>query len=145
MAWYREPRRHALSAKGVKTAINNKPSIGKCQFCGKPTRDLYCSYKCKDEDDAKSAATETENYNVSLSDDGTLDTVIIVNGQELRYDQEFASQFRNKKTGDFTKKGWEELKKIAIEDYEDIYSPTTKIPSLSRNSGLGFEPDYPSE
>lgn len=29
MTWYREPRRHALSAKGVKTATKGKPFIEK--------------------------------------------------------------------------------------------------------------------
>lgn len=54
---------------------------------------------------------------VRLIDDGSLDTVVSVNGKEIRYDQEFASQFRNKRTGGITLKGWKELEKQAKEDY----------------------------
>jgi len=55
---------------------------------------------------------------VRLIDDGSLDTVVSVNGKEIRYDQEFAAQFRNKKTGGLTEKGWRLLKKQAIDDAE---------------------------
>ena len=57
-------------------------------------------------------------YDVKLIDDGSLDTVVEVNGKQIRYDTEFGSQFRNKKTGGITKKGWEELKEQAIKDFE---------------------------
>ena len=53
---------------------------------------------------------------VTLEDDGSLDTVISVNGKTIRYDPEYASQFRNKRTGAITEKGWGELKAQAIED-----------------------------
>lgn len=53
---------------------------------------------------------------IGLVDDGTLDTVVSVNGTELRYSQDFASEFRDD-TGGFTRQGWKELREIAIEDY----------------------------
>lgn len=53
---------------------------------------------------------------IGLVDDGTLDTVVSVNGTELRYSQEFAADFRDE-TGAITRRGWLELREIAIEDY----------------------------
>jgi hypothetical protein len=89
--------------------------------------------------DAKLWAGETKDfvsksdfakkYDVSLGDDGSLDTIIYVNGKEIRYDTEFASQFRNHKTGAITEKGWKELKKQAISDFEstDYAKDTYKL------------------
>ena len=64
---------------------------------------------------------DTEINSVSLGDDGSLDTIVYVNGKEMRYETEFASQFRNKK-GEITNKGWKELKKQAIDDYKNDIS-----------------------
>lgn len=54
-------------------------------------------------------------HEVYLCDDGTLDTVISVDGQEHRFDGEYASQYRNK-NGIMTKKG---LKELALEVLND--------------------------
>ena len=35
-------------------------STPKCINCGRPTNALYCSYKCKDEDDMKQAIREAQ-------------------------------------------------------------------------------------
>jgi hypothetical protein len=63
-----------------------------------------------------------ENHECFLGDDGTLDTVIIVDGKEYRFDTEFASQYRTK-SGKMTKKGFVELcnivfGEIAMFDYD---------------------------
>jgi hypothetical protein len=58
---------------------------------------------------------------VQLIDDGSLDTVVSVNGEEIRYDQEFGSQFRDRKTGGITRSGWKKLKEQAIEDYDNMF------------------------
>jgi hypothetical protein len=65
------------------------------------------------------------SHDVTLVDDGSLDTVVSVDGTEMRYDQEFAEQFRNKKTGAITEKGWKELEKQAIDDYEEMKAEST--------------------
>lgn len=51
-------------------------------------------------------------YTVYLCDEGTLDTVIEVNGHRHYFDNEYASECRNKTTGEMTKKG---LRELAIE------------------------------
>lgn len=56
-------------------------------------------------------------YQVFLVDDGTLDTVISINGHEVRYDQEYASSFRDRH-GTMKKSG---LKKLALEALEEDY------------------------
>lgn len=53
-------------------------------------------------------------HNVKLCDDGSLDTVIEVDGKEHRFSTEFASQYR-KKDGSMTIKGLFELAKEVIE------------------------------
>jgi hypothetical protein len=71
-----------------------------------------------------------KKLNVYLEDDGTLDTVVSVNGQTFRFDTEYATQFRNKK-GEITKSGWKNLKKEAIDTYEmerDYPSNGGKLP-----------------
>ena len=54
-----------------------------------------------------------KEYDVRLLDDGTLDTVISVNGQECRYSQEFASIYRDS-DGVMTKQGLMDLAIDAI-------------------------------
>jgi len=53
-------------------------------------------------------------HSVYLCDDGTLDTMISVDGVYHRFDAEYASQYRNKK-GIMTSKG---LKELAIQCIE---------------------------
>ena len=53
-------------------------------------------------------------HEVYLCDDGTLDTVISIDGKETRFDGEYAAEFRNK-SGDMTKSG---LRTLAIECLE---------------------------
>jgi hypothetical protein len=62
---------------------------------------------------------KSPKYDVQLGDDGTLDTLVYVNGKPIRFDMEFASMFRNKKTGAITERGWRQLKKEAIDAYEN--------------------------
>ena len=52
-----------------------------------------------------------KRHNVYLCDDGTMDTVIEVDGKEHRFDCEYASEFR-KKDGKMTERG---LRALAIE------------------------------
>jgi hypothetical protein len=59
-----------------------------------------------------------KKYDVYLGDDGSLDTIVSVEGHDIRFDSEYASQFRNKK-GEMTKAGWKRLKQAAIDAYED--------------------------
>ena len=61
---------------------------------------------------------QIDNHECYLVDDGTLDTVISVNGIEFHYDTEFASQFRDE-TGAMTEIGFKNLCEIAIDDYEE--------------------------
>jgi hypothetical protein len=49
-----------------------------------------------------------KEYDVQLLDDGTLDTVISVNGQECRYSQEFAYFYRDS-SGAMTEEGLMDL------------------------------------
>lgn len=64
------------------------------------------------------------NYNVTLENDGSLDTVVCVNGYQLRYSQEDAEQWRDEETGAITDEGWEALRELAIEDYIQDHSET---------------------
>ena len=52
--------------------------------------------------------SKKERYKVYLIDDGTLDTVIEINGKEFRFDSEYADVYRNEK-GEMTEKGLKEL------------------------------------
>ena len=61
---------------------------------------------------------EKTQFECYLIDDGTLDTVIEVDGIEHRFDGEFANQYRDK-NGTMTKKGFIELCKECIEEYEE--------------------------
>ncbi len=54
-----------------------------------------------------------------LIDDGTLDTVIGTPLGELRYDTEFACDWRDKKTGELDLDRF--VKEIVEYDYEDLY------------------------
>jgi hypothetical protein len=66
--------------------------------------------------------TDGKKYECYLGDDGTLDTVIIVNGHEFRFDAEYAAYFRNSH-GAMTKKGFKELCHECIDDlwqYEEV-------------------------
>jgi len=63
--------------------------------------------------------TLTDNYDCYLVDDGTLDTVISVDGNNVRFDAEYASQYRTT-SGKLTENGFIELAREAIEHHEDI-------------------------
>ena len=56
-------------------------------------------------------------YDVCLEDDGTLDTVLSVNGNEIRFSTEYASEFRDE-SGIMTTDGLNELAHEAIDVYE---------------------------
>ena len=57
-------------------------------------------------------------HNAYLSDDGTLDTVIEVDGQEFRFDGEYASTYR-RRDGSMTEKG---VRELARECFGDIHA-----------------------
>lgn len=64
---------------------------------------------------------EYGQFDVSLGDDGTLDTVICVEhelygNQEIRYSQEFAADYRND-DGSMTDDGFVELAYDAVDAY----------------------------
>ncbi len=56
-------------------------------------------------------------YECYLEDDGTLDTVVSVNGREFRYDCEFAADYRDD-DGVMTDDGFYQLACDAIDAYE---------------------------
>jgi len=58
-----------------------------------------------------------QDYEVQLLDDGTLDTVIEVDGIEHRFSGEFAAHWRDE-TGALSEEGLKELAANAIEDDE---------------------------
>ena len=58
---------------------------------------------------------EDRVYDVYLEDDGSLDTVISVNGREIRFSQEHAVDYRDE-SGSMTKHGLRELGIEAIEE-----------------------------
>jgi len=60
-------------------------------------------------------------YECSLVDDGTLDTVIEIDGTEHRFDGDYTSFYRDK-NGAMTEKGFIELCKKCIEDYEEHWN-----------------------
>lgn len=74
--------------------------------------------------ESKKAITEKivefdgEKFDVYLEDDGTMDTVISINGKEFRFDAEFASMFRDPDTGAMTEEGLEELALDALSTME---------------------------
>lgn len=55
---------------------------------------------------------------VILEDDGTLDTVVSINGCWHRYDMEFTAEYRNER-GMFTRQGWIDFSEIVQEDHQD--------------------------
>ena len=59
------------------------------------------------------------NYEVRLIDDGTLDTIISVNGKQFRYSQDFAGEYRDATSGALGEDGFFALADIAIADYEE--------------------------
>lgn len=66
-------------------------------------------------------------FEVSLVDDGTMDTVIDINGREFRFDSEFASYWRDEETGELSDEGLEELALDALstmepEEYQELLS-----------------------
>lgn len=68
---------------------------------------------------------EYGQFDVSLGDDGTLDTVIVVNhelygNQEIRYSTEFAAHYRDD-TGAMTEDGFVELAEDAVDAYCQQY------------------------
>ena len=62
------------------------------------------------------------HHEVLLVDDGTLDTVISVDGEQYRYDAEYAAMFRDG-DGTLTEEGFIELAKESIEVHELIRDP----------------------
>jgi len=60
-----------------------------------------------------------DRFEVELVDDGTLDTVIAINGQEYRFDQDFASMWRDEATGELSKDGLTELALDALSNMEE--------------------------
>jgi len=119
--WFNESKRHSLASKGIKTpqkiqivdkyVSGKKLSRSESAILGNLHNKAFGKKMCHSE--------SKKEYNVYLEDDGTLDTVVSVNGKDIRFDTEFASQFRNRK-GEITKKGWEQLKEEAINAYEDM-------------------------
>ena len=65
------------------------------------------------------------NHEVLLEDDGTLDTVISVDGEQYRYDTEYAAMFRDG-DGTLTEKGFIKLAKETIEAHEFETDPAWK-------------------
>lgn len=55
-------------------------------------------------------------HEVRLCDDGTLDTVVSVDGQETRFNQEYTAEMRNPKTGELPLKSLIELAEEVLED-----------------------------
>ena len=60
--------------------------------------------------------TTGKEYDCYLGDDGTLDTVIIVNGREVTFGQEWAGPYRDPDTGELTTEGFVELCQDCFED-----------------------------
>ena len=56
-----------------------------------------------------------ENHEIYLCDDGTMDTVISIDGEEHRFDGEYASQFRDTE-GNMTENGLKELAEEILDD-----------------------------
>ena len=91
-------------------------------------------------------------HEVYLVDDGTMDTVISVDGEQHRFDGEYASQFRNKQTGAMTAKGLRALAMEVIDGMDD--SPQSEagdktspdmyshMGGMCRGDDLGESPDY---
>jgi len=61
--------------------------------------------------------TGNKKYKCGLVDDGSLDTIVEIDGIEHRYSGEFASNYRND-DGSLTDEGFKELCEIAINDDE---------------------------
>jgi hypothetical protein len=54
-------------------------------------------------------------WDVYLEDDGTLDTVISIDGTRIRFDMESAAEYRDEDTGEMTAKGLRALAVSAID------------------------------
>ena len=59
-------------------------------------------------------------HEVGLGDDGTMDTVIEVDGREFRFDGEYASSYR-RRDGSMTERG---VRELARECLEDVHTET---------------------
>lgn len=59
-----------------------------------------------------------QTFNVFLVDEGTLDTVLKIEGTDFvqRFDHEYASSFRDE-SGDLTDEGFKELAEETVNDY----------------------------
>lgn len=78
-------------------------------------------------------------HSVFLMDDGTLDTVIKVDGKAFRYDADFASHYR-KSNGEMTREGLRALANDAIsgmDDNDDDNSAQLEADIRYRQSVLG--------
>lgn len=60
-------------------------------------------------------------HEVKLVDDGTLDTVVNVDGVEMRYDQEYVADFRDPELGSLTDEGFDALMEQAVNDFIDRF------------------------
>lgn len=58
-----------------------------------------------------------EGHRVRLIDDGTLDTVLSVDGCQHRYSQDFAEEFRDPCDGHMTEDGFFALAETAIDEH----------------------------
>jgi hypothetical protein len=58
-----------------------------------------------------------DGYECFLCDDGTLDTVISIDGEEIRFSQDYAANFRDS-DGVMTDEGFKELCREEIEQME---------------------------
>jgi len=88
-----------------------------------------------------------EIYDAHLSDDGTLDTVIIIEGKTYRISHEHAAEFRNA-DGSMTDEGFEELVKDILdsdlmdeedeEELKDICDYCTRRPVVVKDKKTGL-------
>ena len=62
---------------------------------------------------------EDKEFDVDLVDDGTLDTVISINGREFRFDCEYAAEYRDEETGELGEESLEVLASEALDDMEE--------------------------
>jgi hypothetical protein len=83
-----------------------------CPSCGKALafifRDIALAEARKNDINEVKMDVDGKEYTVLLVDDGTLDTVISINGKEYRFDSEYAERFRDE-NGAMTENGLMEL------------------------------------
>jgi hypothetical protein len=75
-------------------------------------------------------------FDVELVDDGTLDTVISINGREFRFDQEFTGMWRDREEGTLSDESLKELALDALanmepEDYDELVAKGIEEPEPS--------------